>query len=302
MRIGMTEIRLHPALLLYAGYAFLTGHGTFMAIATLSILLHEAAHALASAAMGEIPDYIELTPLGAMMRLDDKKRLPPQRLVVVLLAGPAMTLAICAVSLHLTMARQIPFTVGQLLFMSNLSILIINLIPALPLDGGRLLALLLGLWFRPRVISKIMQTVGSVIGLGLIGLNVYTSWKLGGWNLSLSFIGCCIIYCSSVGTTTRAAAELRSFMERKIWFERKQCLPMTCRAALHTQPLRRLVRDLPQRRMVMFVCLEAGSMNYLGSITEAEVIQQYLDAPGRRLSEAVEHVPGRRKCTKSGTN
>ena len=73
--LGATEVRVHPVLSLYLAYAWLTGHGLFALLAFGSILLHELAHAACAAAFGQAPHCIEITPLGAVMRLEDENRL-----------------------------------------------------------------------------------------------------------------------------------------------------------------------------------------------------------------------------------
>lgn len=285
--LGKTDVYLHPAMLLYLLYAHLTGHGHFICLSILSILLHEGAHALTSTAFGHMPSCMELTPLGAVMRLEDENRLPFVKRVLMLLAGPSLTFLLCYAAIHLTIKHVLSPQTGQLLFMSNLSILLLNLLPVLPLDGGRILSLILGLIWPARIVNRIMRCIGSILGMGLIGLNIYVAWKSGGWNLSLAFAGCCMLYSSSIATVTQAVAELRQFMDRKIQLERRGSMASTLIYALSDQSLRKLVRMLPPGKIATFVCVEAGSMKLLGWLSEYELIQQYLNQPDIKLSNVI---------------
>ena len=285
--IGKTDVCLHPGMILYALYAMVTGHGLLMAVATISILLHEAAHALAAAAFKQLPAFIELSPLGAVMRLEDENRLSLAKWMLVLLAGPTITLVLCYTAIQLTGNHHVSPDVGRVMFTCNLSVLALNLLPVLPLDGGRIVSLILAAFWPQRIVTRIMRCIGTVIGIGLIVLNIFVSWKHGGWNLSLAFTGCCMLYTSSVATTSQAIAELKHFMDRKILLERKGCLKCTPIFALHNQSLRKLVRILPPRRMVMFFCIEAGSMRTLGWLSEADFIRFYLQQPDMWLAEAI---------------
>lgn len=278
-RIGQTEIRLHPAMLLYVLYAGWTGYLRFMVVSVISILLHEAAHASVAWAFGQSPDLIELSPLGAVMRLEDDCAFPLWKRVVMLLAGPAMTFGLCCVSLQLAKANRISQEWAAMLFMTNVSILLLNLLPVLPLDGGRVLSLLLECFIKPRIVSRIMFALGTTLGLGLIILNVWSSYKLGAWNLSLAFIGCCMMYCAAAATTTRAMAELRYLMDRRIILERRGLRKADTIMILHTQKLYQLVKTLPPHRLIQYIIIEVGSMKTLGVLTEYDVITAYLQHP-----------------------
>lgn len=285
--LGATEVYIHPSVLLFALYAWLIGHGWLMLISILSILLHEAAHALTAAAFGHPPSALELTPLGAVMRLEDTSRMRPRRQAAVLLAGPGMTFLLVCAALCLTEVQLLSVSIGRMLLMCNTSLLLLNLLPVFPLDGGQMIALLLCAVMPARRAYQIMRTLGWIAGIGLIAANVYASWRLGGWNLSLAIAGCCVLYGTYTATTTQAMAELRSFLDRRIRLERKHCMVLQTICVLHNTPVRELVRRLPQQRMAEFVCVEAGSMYEIGRIGESQLIQYYLSSPEASLAEAI---------------
>ena len=183
--IGSTEVFLHPATVLFALYAALTGHGGWLLAGMVSILLHECAHGFAAALLGCPPQSIEITPLGALLRLEDEAALPPGRRLAMLIAGPAASLLLCWTVLLLTRCGIIGRQAGQLIFMTNLSILLINLLPALPLDGGRILYALLQ---RPLGESRALRLgiwLGRVLAAALLAAAVGLGFRSGRWNLTL---------------------------------------------------------------------------------------------------------------------
>lgn len=280
-RLGKTEVSIHPAVLIYLLYAAATGHVLFTVIGYLSISIHEAAHGMVSSLLGNQPSAIEITPLGAVMRLEDEEKLYVGKRLLVIISGPFMSLVLNRLSLFLPEPYQ------QAMFLSNLSILLINLIPVLPLDGGRILLLLLERIFPKGVAAKIIKYISMAFGTFLILLNILLSWYTGGWNLSLAFAGCCILYSASMSSVTHAMAEIRCFLDRKIMLERKGRVSTLWMSALHTMPINQLVRRLPSGHMMMFVCIEAGTGRVLGYIHESALIQQYLDQPAFTLKEAL---------------
>lgn len=289
LHIGKTEIQIHVSVMVYALYAILTGRCFAVCISLISIVLHEAAHAVVSALSGHAPRSIELTLLGAVMKLEDDDLLPTVRRLLVILAGPAMTCAICLLSSRLTLANICNEKVGKVIFMSNLSILMINMLPVFPLDGGRLLSMILNMLISKRLVNRVMRIAGLLTGLGLICVNIYVSWKYACFSLSLAMIGCCIMYCSSTATNSYALYELQSFMDRKIRFE-KHC---TCKTRFytvaHTQPLCKVIRLLPENRIAAYVCVEAGSARFLGEMTEFDLIQAYLKTPDGTMKDALKY-------------
>ena len=279
---GGTVIWLHPATLIVAAYMVLMGFGGLLAVGMISILLHEGAHALMSAAFGKPPEDVEITPLGALMRLDDDEALVPSRRLLVLLAGPVMTLLLCYLALFLTQAGWLPWATGRQLFLCNAAMLLINLLPALPLDGGRIVALLLSMIMPRETVRTALRAIGTVMGATCVLLNLWLSWRGGGWNLSLAAAGCFLMYSAARSTTSYAMAELRDFMDRKSRLECGGTMPCRWVMAAEDATLRQAVRCLHPRRYTMF------RLNDGGSLSEQEVMAAYLDDPSRALGE-LEH-------------
>lgn len=299
--IGETTVYVHPAMPVYALYALLTGNGLFMAVSTISILLHEAAHALVAKLFSYPPSNIELTPLGAIMHLDDTRRLSSFKRVVMLLAGPCMTFVLCCLAILFSKCGMLSLALGRTIFLCNVSILIVNLLPALPLDGGSLLSLVLEQFLPLRLVQKCMCIIGCILGSGMILLNIYASWRIGGWNLSLAISGCCLMYTAIMATESQVIAALRLFMDRKIAFERKGMQKISWIAVPYTASLGYLVRSLPAGRMALFAGFELGSMRSFGWLTENEVIQHYLESPHSKYSDVVKMYPNRLNLHQNST-
>jgi Zn-dependent protease len=153
-----TVIRLHITFLLFllwiAGAHYVRGGWdaavagvVFIALLFLCVLLHEFGHIFAARRYGvQTPDVI-LLPIGGVARLERIPEEPAQELVVAL-AGPAVNLVIAGV-LYLAFGGLVPREglevdnpgvdlVARLLW-ANLFLAIFNLIPAFPMDGGRVL-------------------------------------------------------------------------------------------------------------------------------------------------------------------
>lgn len=278
--VGQTAITLHLATLLFGAYMALIGQGKLLGCGLLSITLHECAHAAAAGAFGCAPVEMEITPLGCLMRLEDENRLPPLRRLLMLLCGPACSALLALLSAWLTARGALDWETGRTLFCCNASILLVNLLPALPLDGGRMTALLLGLRLSGATVSRVMRALGTFFGALLVAANVAVCCMAGGWNLSLGCAGAFLLYAAHHGTATAAMEELKRLMDRKILLEKRGCLPIRDLAVLTTLPLRAAVASLRSGRYTRLLLLSPGTLKTMGRASEEQLITAYLSAPG----------------------
>ena len=164
-RVLGTEIRLHLTFLLLLAWIGLA-HGirggmpeaiqgvAFIALIFACVLLHEFGHVLAARRYGIATPDITLLPIGGVARLDRIPEKPAEELVVAL-AGPAVNVAIA--TLLLLPLGGVPDVAAMAgledpgqsllarLFWVNVTLVVFNLIPAFPMDGGRVLRALLGM-------------------------------------------------------------------------------------------------------------------------------------------------------------
>jgi Zn-dependent protease/CBS domain-containing protein len=197
LKVCGIDVRIHLTfflLLAFVGYASYGSGGlpgawagiSFILLLFLCVLLHEFGHAFAARAFGIRTPDITLLPIGGVARLERMPRNPWQELVVAV-AGPAVNVLIAFVLFFVlgqfVDLREI-FTVdrvgaGQVLaklMVVNVWLVLFNLVPAFPMDGGRILRALLALKLRHDKATKIAALVGQVVAvlfaaLGLFGGN-----------------------------------------------------------------------------------------------------------------------------------
>ena len=139
----------------------------------LCVLLHELGHALAARRFGIQTREIILLPIGGVARLERMPEKPIQE-VVVALAGPgvnvilATALAATLVGMGVTPDQLIERAdkgLLEFLLLANLAMLLFNLIPAFPMDGGRVLRALLAMTMPYTRATRIASQVGQGFAL-----------------------------------------------------------------------------------------------------------------------------------------
>jgi Zn-dependent protease len=152
---------------------------SWIVIMFVGVLLHELGHALTAVAFGQRP-AISLHGLGGVTVWEPRGDVGPGKRAIITLAGPMVGLVIGFPALVIgglltedgTTARQIVEYVAQV----NLVWAILNLLPMLPLDGGRIVASLLEMMFgrgSQRVAYILSIVVAVLIGLLSIFLGAY---------------------------------------------------------------------------------------------------------------------------------
>jgi Zn-dependent protease/CBS domain-containing protein len=182
-RIGGIEVRIHVTFfLVLAGLASFYGAqgGIFAGLTVLilflliflCVLLHEFGHAFAAKAYGIQTVDITLLPIGGVARMERMPEKPVQELVVAI-AGPLVNVVIAsALGIALAVKGNLDFhelwhptNALSLLLYVNAMMVFFNLIPAFPLDGGRVLRALLAMKFSYARATQIASTVGQALAL-----------------------------------------------------------------------------------------------------------------------------------------
>ena len=160
---------------------------SFVLAVFLCVVLHELGHALTAKRFGIRTKNITLLPIGGMASLDKIPESPRQEFLVVI-AGPLVNVVIAILLyfivpvqeyLHLDFTEifetLMRFTLQNFLFylfIVNIGLVLFNLIPAFPMDGGRILRALLALKMNRVKATQIAASIGQFIAVIflLIGL------------------------------------------------------------------------------------------------------------------------------------
>lgn len=192
-RLAGTEVRIHLTFFLLIGWigisAGLRG-GQAAAVDSVVFILalfacvvaHEYGHVLAARRYGIGTRDITLLPIGGVASIERMPEKPGQELAIAL-AGPAVNVVIAIVLLAVFGANMDPDRMARAvedqkidfvtrLAVVNIVLVVFNLIPAFPMDGGRVLRALLSYRLDRVQATRIAARIGqaAAFGLGFLGL------------------------------------------------------------------------------------------------------------------------------------
>lgn len=199
--VAGTKVRVHVTfviLLVFLAVTFWSSGGaraamvgvTFFLALFLCVVLHEFGHALAARRYGIRTPDITLYPIGGIARLERMPKTPSHELVVAV-AGPMVNVVIAVVLLAsvggLPSVEQLA-NFGEMNLVSfvarlalvNIMLVVFNLIPAFPMDGGRMLRALLAMVVPRAKATRWAATTGQVIAVvgALLAVSVGMWWLL----------------------------------------------------------------------------------------------------------------------------
>ncbi len=151
--------------------------GAFVLLLYLSVLVHELSHSLVARRFALPVRRILLYPLGGVSEIEKEPPTPGQEFLVAV-AGPLLSLALAGVGWALIKVipeSTVPGVLVLQLMRANLIVGIFNLLPGLPLDGGRLLrAAVWKLTGRPQTATIAAAWGGRVLACALLLIPVIT--------------------------------------------------------------------------------------------------------------------------------
>ncbi len=239
-------------------FAAIFGQIFFFLAAVLAALEHECAHAYVARRFGFALDKVVLMPYGAVIS-GDIAGMGRRNELAVLIAGPLANLAtgLFFLALWWLYPETYPFT--ELAASVSFSLFFVNLLPAYPLDGGRILRLL----FEPIGKKRAKIVCGAVsllIALGVLGLFVWSCFSAPNFS-ALAFSLLLIFGAFGGGSYGRISFSPKRFLrgveERRIAIE-------------GGATVQDAIRFLREDRYLTLILFENGE--YLGEVSEEEFL------------------------------
>lgn len=259
------EIRLPWPMLIAFGAALVTGQ-TVILWGLLALLPHEVGHYAAARYMGYAVERLTVHPYGASMSLDQP--LVGMAELAVAAAGPmasvaAATLAAGAIGLVPGLRVIAPFVGASLLLAA------VNCLPALPLDGGRMLRAGLIRCGSPVAARNVSAGLGVCVGGTLLLLMAYGLTQ-GLFNASLCWMGAFVLVGGLREWRNTGYAAATGVLRRQSSIRRRGSLRMQTIAVHETTTAREALKRL---RGASLVAVVDDDMRLTGTVAEGDLFR-----------------------------
>lgn len=282
------RLRVRPAFVIYLASMALLASPACALGAVYALAVHELGHALAARLLGERICTVELAPFGGVMTYAPGYS-PAKGLCGIALAaaGPlGNELALLLLGVAARGELLCSLMNGELLRQmigANAAMLALNLLPALPLDGGRIVFCAGYYLFGVSALSLLLCALGTALGLLLCALAVYGALALGTLNLSLMIVGGYLTVCAVRGRDALLSENLYAVVHERMQSGGQRCARAALLRVGGETPLYALIPHMAKTRACILMLEEGGVPVLLG---EAAVLRALLENPAQSVREA----------------
>ncbi|MEW9096659.1 MAG: M50 family metallopeptidase [Clostridiaceae bacterium] len=186
-------IKINKYFIPYLLILFYIGYEKKLLFSLAIVILHECVHYLVARYFGFAGFQIEILPVGTVLKLRDIDEASTKEELIISLSAPLINLILAAVFYMLFTIN--PLNIYLLLYECNLIIGLFNLIPAYPLDGGRIIRGILNYKYIYKKANLITVYISLILGIFLIFIYLFLFFA-GKSNISLGLIALFIIISS----------------------------------------------------------------------------------------------------------
>lgn len=276
IRVYGIELSLHPLFVLILMVSVLTGQFLELLTLFLIVFIHELGHVCAALLVGVNVRSVQLLPFGGVAVIEDHGRLTAVREIGIALAGPLQNGIMILMALAL---KQVEY--GNIAYLdyfigANAMIALFNLLPVLPLDGGKVLQAALSmllpyyytlLWTgRVSIAASLLVIMSALLPLG----------SGGGLQLNLLMIGAFLLYSNWTDQRNLPYRFVGFLMNRERIYERYLLAENIARpiVAASAKPLDEILR-LFKRNHYHYIYVMNNDRDIVAVMPEQRLIASY---------------------------
>lgn len=267
--LGRTEVRVHLGLFFVLAIVCVQGRLYQLLMALIALILHESAHAIVAHSLCCEVSSITLYPFGAEARIQAAYS-KNKSIALIAEAGPICSFVIAG--LCVLVMTLLPVTeAGLKTFMQyNFLLAGINLLPAYPLDGGRLLFCALRIKLRDSLAKAIVCWTGIVAGCAMLALAIYCTMFFQS-SLTLYMMGGFLLLAAAKELLSQPNAQLQALCGRTQAVRRGETMAVRYTAAHFSMGASEALHDMRSKDYNLMRVVD-DSMRTVGELDEGALI------------------------------
>ena len=190
IKLAGVKWSLHPLFAVLMLLSVMTGYLSELLTLFVLVLVHELGHAAAAYGYGWEIREIKLLPFGGVAELEERPGAPAYEEAVIAIAGPLQNVWMAGGAWVLGHTGMMDGSWAEYLIRSNLLLLVFNLLPIYPLDGGRLVRLACGLKLNFYSTLRLSAWTGMLFSVLMMGYALVPHFRhSGGVQANLLAVG-----------------------------------------------------------------------------------------------------------------
>ncbi len=268
LRLFGGKLKINLLMIPAVALLIVLGMGDLLLYYIPAMIVHEWAHVLASVALGMTFTEMELFPFGCAAKLECFA-VSRVKEIMVAAAGPMANMAL-ACAIFFVDKYAISIAVADRLIAANLALAAVNMLPALPLDGGRITRAVFASFMGYKRATKLMAVGGIFFAAVIAGAGVWAALQQ---TLNPSFFIMGFFLCLAAIKELKSAPYtlIRDFSGKRQALEKRRTMHINRFAAMRTQPLKDIMREFEAGKYNIVTVLDKD-MGVLGELNEREVL------------------------------
>lgn len=236
----------------------------------ISVLWHECAHAFAAVWLGYRVREVELLPFGGVARIENLNKAGARDEFIMAAAGPVSSLILaaaiwCAV-------RNFHYYSEFYLFILDINIMlaVFNLLPALPLDGGRMIRAILSKYFDFNKATVLMLRTAKLLSIILLLLVIYDVVLKQSINITFLFAAVFLYVSAKTELEIVWLRTMEIITQKKASLLSKGIMNTTHITVLSTTAIKEIMRLIRPDSYYIIIIID-GNFQICGQLTESQV-------------------------------
>jgi len=287
--VGGMRVGIHWLFVLLLAGAAAAGYYMEALILVGSLMAHEIAHLAVAWVLGVSVEELFLTPFGGMARLDAGLETDPQAETSVALAGPFQSFFLAGLAVFLTGEEFFDQRLVRFMFEANANLAFFNLIPALPLDGGRALRGLLAQRWGYRQVTLWMAALGRFCGIAMAGAALVVLLQTRQLFATPMIGGLFLAFGAGREVESATYRSFGQFMRKRERLVRRGIVSAHQLVVVEGTRLKEVLEHLAARRYHVILVVDK-ELHPVGTLHEGELMDAFNSVgPEARVEEILEH-------------
>lgn len=287
LRASGVRVYIHPLAALLPLLALALGLHTEVPALLLSLFAHEAGHLLSARLARVRVEAMTATPFGCGLQLGNLYALSAWQTFAVAAGGPLASLQLILIDVALARWGVVSPAFALSLLRVTLALLLFNLLPALPLDGGRMLYALTSRRLGRERACRLAARIGYAVSLALLAGTVWLFIHTRRFNLTLP--ACAAFMLAGIAEDRRALCDAIPVSLLNALKPTGAPIPMQLCAVCDDYPILRALRYAAPDAATLFAVYRAGVLAAL--VDERALLDLALEQPGATVSAALKNRP-----------